>query len=158
MSPSVCQCQEALNDISALHAVGLYWVPGHVGVRGNEMADKLVRNGLVSGFVGPESALGVSWQELRNKISHWLANQDHRRWQNLSNAQQQAYELILGPCRGTRVRFLSFNRTQSRVVTRLLTGHNTMRRHLHLKGVDRQSTVQEVWSGGGDLCPHSLSV
>jgi len=27
---------------------------------------------------------------------------------------------------------LSFNRTQSRVVTGLLTGHNTLRRHLHL--------------------------
>jgi hypothetical protein len=27
-SPLVRQCQEALNDISARHAVGLYWVPG----------------------------------------------------------------------------------------------------------------------------------
>jgi hypothetical protein len=27
---------------------------------------------------------------------------------------------------------VSFNRTQSRVVTGLLTGHNTLRRHLHL--------------------------
>ena len=29
----VCQCQQALNDISARHAVRLYWVPGHAGVR-----------------------------------------------------------------------------------------------------------------------------
>jgi hypothetical protein len=32
-SPLVRQCQEALDDISALHAVGLNWVPGHVRVR-----------------------------------------------------------------------------------------------------------------------------
>jgi hypothetical protein len=32
------QCQKALNDMSALHAVGLYWVYGHAGVRGNEIA------------------------------------------------------------------------------------------------------------------------
>ena len=32
---------------------------------------------------------------------------------------------------GAKAKFLSFNRTQSRVVTGLLTGHNTMR-HLHL--------------------------
>jgi hypothetical protein len=31
--------------------------------------------------------------------------------------------------------FLSFNRTQSRAVTGLLTGHNTLRRHLHLLGL-----------------------
>ena len=38
----------------------------------------------------------------------------------------------MGPCLGAKARFLSFNRTQSRAVTGLLTGHNTLRRHLHL--------------------------
>jgi ribonuclease HI len=64
----VYQCQKALNDISALHAVGLYWVPGHAGVRDNEIADGLARCGSASRFVGPEPALGVSRQDLRNKI------------------------------------------------------------------------------------------
>ena len=32
-SPLVQQCQQALNDISAQNAVGLYWVPGHARVR-----------------------------------------------------------------------------------------------------------------------------
>jgi hypothetical protein len=50
----VRQCGEMLNDISA---VGLYWFPGHVGVRGNETADELAWNGSTSGFVGPEPAL-----------------------------------------------------------------------------------------------------
>jgi ribonuclease HI len=59
-SPLVLQCQKALNDISAWHAVGLYWVPGHAGVRGNEIADELARGGSVLGFLGPELALGVS--------------------------------------------------------------------------------------------------
>jgi len=35
MSPLVRQCQQALNDISIWRAVGLFWVPGHAGVRGN---------------------------------------------------------------------------------------------------------------------------
>ena len=30
---------------------------------------------------------------------------------------------------------MTFNRSQSRVVTGLLTGHNTLRRHLHLLGL-----------------------
>ena len=29
------QCQKALNNISTRHSVGLFWVPGHTGVRGN---------------------------------------------------------------------------------------------------------------------------
>jgi hypothetical protein len=40
--------------------------------------------------------------------------------------------MILGSSPTLNTRFLSFNRTQSRVVTRLLTGHNTLKRHLHL--------------------------
>jgi hypothetical protein len=124
----------SLNDISALNAVGLYWIPGLVGVRGNETAEGLVRNGSTSGFVGLQLALGVSQQDLRNEISCWLGNQHRRRWQNLGNSQQQAQELISGPCWGTRIRFLSFNMSQCRVVTGLLTGHNTLHRHLHLMG------------------------
>ena len=34
-SPLVRQCQKALNDVSTRHVVGLYWIPGHAGVRGN---------------------------------------------------------------------------------------------------------------------------
>jgi ribonuclease HI len=59
-SSLVQQCQKALNDISTRHAVGLYWVPGRAGVRGNEIADELAKGGSVLGFLGPEPALGVS--------------------------------------------------------------------------------------------------
>ena len=57
-SPLVQQCQKVLNDISTEHSVGLYWVPGHAGVRGNKIADKLARDGSVQKFVGPEPFLG----------------------------------------------------------------------------------------------------
>jgi hypothetical protein len=131
----VHQCQKALNDISALHAVGLYWVPGHAGVRFNEIADGLPRCGSASRYEGPELALGVSRQDLRNKISRWLVNQQWGRWRILGNTKRQARQLISGPCLGTKARLLSFNRMQSRVVTGLLTGHNTLRRYLHLIGL-----------------------
>jgi len=59
-SPVVRKCQKALNDISIRHVVGLYWVPGHAGVRGDEIADKLARDGSVQKFVGSEPSLGGS--------------------------------------------------------------------------------------------------
>jgi ribonuclease HI len=58
-SPLVCQCQQT-NDISAQHAVRLYWVPGRDGVRGNKIADRLARSGSGQCFIGPEPFLGVS--------------------------------------------------------------------------------------------------
>ena len=115
--------------------VGLYWVPGHAGVRGNETAKEFARDGSVLEFVGPEPALGVSRQDIRRRIRHWLVNQHWAWWRGLGDTQKQAPELILGPRLGAKAWFLSFNRTQSRAVTGLLTGHNTLRRHFHLKGL-----------------------
>ena len=43
--------------------------------------------------------------------------------------------LSRGPSLGRRAKFMTFNRIQSRVVTGLLTGHNTLRRHLYLLGL-----------------------
>ena len=134
MSPLVQQCQKALNYISTWHTKGLYWVPGHTGVRGNKIADKLARDSSVQKFVGPEPSLVVSRQNIR-KIRCWLDNQNWAKWQGLGNTQRQARELILGPCLGAQTTFLSFNRTKYGVVNGLLTGHNTLRRHLHLMGL-----------------------
>jgi ribonuclease HI len=64
-SPMVRQWQKALNDISTRHTVGLYWVPEHAGVRGNEIADKLTRDSSVQKFVGTAPFLGVSRQNIR---------------------------------------------------------------------------------------------
>ena len=38
-SPLVYQCHRALNDISIQQVVGLLWVLGHVGKRGNKIAE-----------------------------------------------------------------------------------------------------------------------
>ena len=115
--------------------MGLYWVPGHAGVRGNEIADELARDGSTLKFVGPEPALGVSRQDIRRRIRRWLVNQHWVWWRVLGDTQRLARELISGPCLGSSARFLSSNRTQSRAVTGPLTGHNTLRRHLYLMGL-----------------------
>jgi hypothetical protein len=66
--PVVQRCQKSLNVISTQHSVGLYLVPGHAGLRGNEIADKLARDGSVQEGVVPESSLGVSRQIISRKI------------------------------------------------------------------------------------------
>jgi len=115
--------------------VGLYWVPGHAGVKGNEIINKLTRDSSIEKFVGPELSLGVSRQNIRKKIKRWMDNQHLARWQGLKSTQTQAQELISGPSTTAKTKPLSFNKTQSRVITSLLTGHNILRRHLHLIGL-----------------------
>jgi hypothetical protein len=67
-----------------------------------------------------------------------LRNWTKRVWQCdgvLSTLRHMFENLILGPSRTAKSRLLSFNRTQSRAVIGLLTGHNTLRRHLYITGL-----------------------
>ena len=86
-------------------------------------------------FLGPEPALGVSRRDLQKRLSRWLVNQHRAQWSGLGDNQRQAREFISGPSLGTRAKFFTLNRTQSRAVTGLLTGHNNLRRHLYLLGL-----------------------
>ena len=140
-SPLMRQRQQALN-ISTRHAVKLYWVPGHAGVRGNEIADKLARSGSDQRFIGPEPFLGVSRQNIRTKMKRWMQRQHLTLWRSPCSTQRQARELISGHNLATGARLLSFNRTQSRAVICLLTGHNTLRKHLHVMGLSNNPTCR----------------
>jgi len=87
------------------------------------------------GFVGPEPALGVSRRDIQKKLNRWFVNEHWPSWWGLGDTQRQARELISGPSLSTKAKLLPFKRTQSRAVIGLLTGHNTLRRHLHLLGL-----------------------
>jgi ribonuclease HI len=89
-SPLVRQCQKMLNDICTWHTVELYWVPGHAGIRGNEIANKLASYGSVQRFVGPKPFLGVSRQNIRRKIKCWVENQHLVLWHGPCSTQKQA--------------------------------------------------------------------
>jgi hypothetical protein len=81
--------------------------------------------------------LSQPWESLDEtyKKAWSLVNQHWARWRGLGDTQRQARELISGPNPGAKAKLLSFNRTQSRAVTGLLTGHNSLRKHLHLLGL-----------------------
>jgi hypothetical protein len=83
-------------------------------------------------FVGPEPALGVSRQNVRQKIKCWIVNQPVILWEGRTSTQSQVRGLMSGPCLAAKTKLLSFNRMQSRVVTVILTGHNILRRHLYI--------------------------
>jgi hypothetical protein len=114
--------------------VGLFWSTDILGY-GNEIADGLTREGTVHQFVGLEHALGVTRQITRRKIKPWIDNQHVAMWRGLTITQRQARKLISGPSTVAKTRLISFNTIQSRVVVSLLTGHNTLRRHLYVMGL-----------------------
>jgi hypothetical protein len=123
--------------------VGLYWVPGHAELRRYEIVDKLARDGSVQKFVEPEPSAGTSKQNIRRKVNPWMDNRHLVLWFGPCSTQKQALELVLFPNLVTKTRLLSFNRTQSRVLIGLLTGHNNLRRYLYVMGLSNNSICRE---------------
>ena len=90
--------------------------------------------------------LSLSWGSLgriRRKMKSWMEKQHLVLWCGPCSTQRWAGELTSGPNLSTRVWLLSFNRTQSRVVFGLLTGHNTLRRHLYIMGLSNNATCRK---------------
>ena len=77
------------------------------------------------------------------KMKRWMQRQHLSLWRSPCGTQRQARELISGPNLATGARLLSFNRTQFRVVIGLPTGHNTLRRHLHVMGLSNNPTCRK---------------
>jgi hypothetical protein len=96
---------------------------------------ELTRNCSIVKFVGSESALGVSSRIYEEGLDvGWLTSIVYG-GQGLGVTQREGRRLISGLSLGAKAMFLSCNTTQSRAVTGLLTGHNTLKRHLHLLGL-----------------------
>jgi len=55
----VAECLDALTAVSSLNEVTLAWVPVHLGISGNDEADKLARQASAMPLLGPEPALGI---------------------------------------------------------------------------------------------------
>jgi ribonuclease HI len=53
-SKLVWDCHQSLMRLAGHNRVQLIWVPGHMGIDGNEMADQLARQGSSCPFIGPE--------------------------------------------------------------------------------------------------------
>ena len=64
-------------------------------------------------------------------------------WRGHCSNQRQARKLVMGPSPATKAGLLFFSRTQFRVVTGLLAGHNTLRRHLYVVGLSNDPTYRK---------------
>jgi hypothetical protein len=60
--------------------------------------------------------------------------------------QSQAQELILGYNPAAKMRLISFDTMQSRVVIDLLTGHNTLRRYLNITRLTNSLVCRGCWA------------
>ena len=60
-SITVLNCIRNLNQLRKQNHVSIAWIPGHAGVRGNEVANYLAKSGSKSKMHGPEPFITVPY-------------------------------------------------------------------------------------------------
>jgi hypothetical protein len=125
------ECVEALNTLGKQMTVTLRWVKAHVGTRGNEIADKLAKEGSAQPWMGPEPCLPVGRHEMAKIIKEKTNNIWQTRWNN--NPQCQQSKMMLGKISWRESKLLiKLNREECGEMLRFLTGHNFLNRHQSL--------------------------
>jgi ribonuclease HI len=76
-SKLVWDCHQFLSQLAEHNRVQIIWVPGHEGIKGNEVADQLAKLGSESPFIEPEPACGISVGIAKRAVRDWT-NRDHK--------------------------------------------------------------------------------
>ncbi|XP_011698268.1 PREDICTED: uncharacterized protein LOC105456144 [Wasmannia auropunctata] len=132
----VWECKNALDRLSINNDVALVWVPGHSGIKGNEIADELARAGSSTRMVGPEPALGVPSCVGRAEIRGWLQERHADFWKKTTKTKCQQARALLGevPRRDLARNIRALRRREARLAVQIYTGHGFTNYHMHRLG------------------------
>jgi hypothetical protein len=90
-------------------------------------------------LLGLEPVFGITKATACRSISVWIKLQQIH-WTNVAGHRQS--KLMMGkPSQSLAAHFLRLSRTQIRVVTGLMTGHCSLRKHLQTMGIFKENPV-----------------
>ena len=132
-SKVVSSCHKELLALREQHNINLYWVPCHI--IGNEKADELAERG--AHLPQENAVMKVSFKILSKKLrtewsSRWQESDCYIQTKQLWEEEKIKYSNIL----------LEMNKTQLRMVINLITGHNTLGKHMVRLGIIEDDTCR----------------
>ena len=130
---TVKECKASLNELCKANRVTIQWVPGHIGVEGNERADLEANRAASEVTLGPEPFLPITTSIIKADIKKRI-ELDHRlEWESREDCRQSK-EAIGWPKGKLAQKLLRLSRSDLRSVIEILTGHNSLNRHRHVTG------------------------
>ena len=139
---TVKRCYQEISILNSKNRVELQWVPGHVNVPGNEIADREAKHGAETEIMGPEPVLPVTLSLCKNAIDRWVQTQHQERWQNLRTCRE-ARKTIPTINQKLGEKLLGLTRMEVRQILQILTGHGNVGKYNYLTGRSNTNICQK---------------
>jgi ribonuclease HI len=122
-SKTVWSCVSALKTLSSDNSIQLLWVPGHMGIEGNEIADELAKKALQNDTLITQIPITESVAKEKIKIS--LLKQHNQYWheshgQLMAKSQYGNIDAKKSNC------LLTLSKQDLKIFTRAISGHNKL--------------------------------
>ncbi|XP_031779746.1 uncharacterized protein LOC116416210 [Nasonia vitripennis] len=149
----VWEYKEVVNN----NKVRLLWVPGHTGIRVNEIADRLAALGAKHPPIGLESYTGAARCLLTGEIRDWVEREHTREWQGTQGCRQAKALMGQDTNVGWTNCIAGCSRNNSRLLTQIVTGHNRLRYHSLKIGKEAMGICRRC-EGAEETPTHVLTV
>jgi len=127
-SKMVQKCWKQLQQLDNQYKWSISWVKAHVGIAGNESADKLAKQASQMRGVGPQPILPIA----PNYLRHELANFSSLNWETYWNGRVDCKQTKLWfpkPNFKESQKILNLSKADFGLITRWITGHCFLARH-----------------------------
>ncbi len=122
---SVKECADVLNILGAQHEVTLRWTKAHVGIAGNEAADKLAKAGCKS---KNKSHIPPPKSYVKSLVHSACMRRWEKRWKKQKDCRQTRL-FFLHPDKSKSKEIMTHSRHDLGLLLRTITGHSYCNRH-----------------------------
>ena len=132
-SITVFNCSRNRNQLGKQNHVSIAWIPGYVGVHGNEVADYVAKLGSKSKIQGAEPFITVPYASCVSTVKDWPTDRWKSMWNELKDCLRMK-ECVGWMSSRLTINLLNLKRSQLNRVKQVLTGHCNLQRHKKTTG------------------------